>query len=75
MDLNEFITAFAGEFEETDSSVFTPQTKYKDLEEWGSLTALSIITMIDAEIGKTLTGADLRACDTIEQLYNLIQNK
>lgn len=75
MNLNEFIEAFAGEFEDTDPSVFNADTKYKDLEEWGSLTALSIITMVDAEMEKTLTGADLRACETIVQLFNLIQNK
>lgn len=75
MDLNEFVEAFAAEFEETDESVFSPSTEYKALEEWGSLTALSIISMIDAELDKTVTGADLRACTTIEELYNLIQSK
>lgn len=75
MDLNEFVKAFAAEFEETDDSVFSPATEYKALEEWGSLTALSIISMVDAELDKTITGADLRACNTIEDLYKLIETK
>ncbi len=75
MDLNEFVKAFAAEFEETDESVFAPSTEYKAIEEWGSLTALSIISMIDDAMDKTVTGADLRACTTIEELYNLIQTK
>lgn len=75
MDLNSFVEAFAAEFEETDGSVFSPSTVYKELEEWGSLTALSIISMIDAEMDKTITGADLRGCKTIEDLYKLIQSK
>jgi len=75
MKLNEFVKAFTAEFEETDESVFSPATDYKSLEEWGSLTALSIISMIDNEMDKTITGADLRACTTIEELHNLIQTK
>ena len=75
MNLNEFVQAFAGEFEDTDAAIFTPQTQYRTLEEWGSLTALSIITMVDSEMDKVLTGADLRACTTIEELYNLIMAK
>lgn len=75
MDLKEFVEAFAAEFEETDESVFSPYTEYKSLEEWGSLTALSIISMVDAEMDKVITGADLRGCTTIEELYNLIQTK
>ena len=75
MKLNEFVEAFAAEFEETAEESFAPSTEYKSLEEWGSLTALSIISMIDAEMEKTITGADLRACATIEELYNLVQTK
>ena len=75
MTLNEFVKAFSAEFEETEESLFNPSTEYKALDEWGSLTALSIISMVDAEMDKTITGADLRGCSTIEELYNLIQTK
>lgn len=75
MTLNEFIEAFAGEFEDTEMSEFTARTVYKDLDEWDSLTALSIITMVGDEMGKTITGADLRFHDTIEELYNFIMSK
>ena len=49
MDLNEFVAHFAEQFEETDASVFTPETKYHDLEEWSSLIGLSVIAMVDEE--------------------------
>ena len=48
---------------------------YKSLDEWSSLVALSIISMVDEEFDKRLTGADLRSMDTIEDLYNLILTK
>ena len=73
--LNEFVAKFASEFDETPVEKFTPSTVYKVLDEWGSLTALSIISMIDEEFDKFLTGADLRSVSTIEELYGLIQTK
>ena len=75
MKLDEFVQAFAEEFDETPAESFTPATVYKDLDEWGSLTALSIIALAMEGFEKKITGADLRSCNTIEDLYNLIQTK
>ncbi len=73
MTLENFIEKFAEEFDETPASEFQANTDYKDLEEWNSLTALSIIAMVDDAFDKTITGADLRSNNTIEDLYNFIQ--
>ena len=75
MTLDEFVKAFAAEFDETPEIVFKADTKYRELDEWASLTALSIIALAMEGFGKKITGADLRTCETIEELYNLIQNK
>ena len=75
MTLDEFVKAFAAEFDETPEENFKPQTNYKELDEWGSLVALSIISMVDDEMDKRLTGADLRSCSTIEELFNLVESK
>ena len=75
MNLNEFVEAFAGEFDETSIDQFTPTTKFKELEEWGSLTALSIIAVVDELMEKRITGADIRSTDTIEDLFNLANSK
>ena len=75
MSLEEFVKAFAAEFDNTPEESFQASTCYKDLDEWGSLVALSIISMVDDEMDKRLTGADLRKCNTIEELYQLIEAK
>ena len=72
MTLDEFVKAFAAEFDDTPEEQFTPQTNYRELEEWSSLTALSIISMIDDEMDVQITGANLRSCKTIEELYNVV---
>ena len=73
MELKEFVQQFAEQFDETPANEFSPSTDFKELDEWGSLTALSIITMVDAELDKRITGADLRSHKTIEDLYNYIR--
>lgn len=75
MTLDEFVKAFAAEFDETPEETFKPETHYRELDEWGSLVALSIISMVDDEMEKRLTGADLRNCTTIEELFNLVLSK
>ena len=47
MNIKDFVRNFSELFEETDSSVFKPSTKIRDLEEWSSLMALSVIAMAD----------------------------
>ena len=75
MTLDEFLKAFAAEFDDTPEETFKPETNYKELDEWGSLVALSIISMVDDEMDKRLTGADLRSCNTIEELFKLVESK
>ena len=75
MTLDEFVKAFAAEFDDTPESQFTPATKYRELEEWGSLVALSIISMVDDEMDVQITGADLRKAQTVEDLYKLASAK
>jgi len=75
MSLDEFVKAFAAEFDETPEDQFTAETAYKTLDEWGSLVALSIISMVDEQMDKRVTGADIRSCNTIKELYELVESK
>lgn len=75
MTLDDFIEAFAAEFDDTPAEEFKADTKYRQLDEWSSLTALSIISMVDDQFDKNITGADIRSAETIEDLFNLIQTK
>jgi len=75
MELKKFIANFAEQFEETEVSEFKANTVFKNLEEWSSLTALSVIAMVDEEYDKQLKGDDIMKSNTIEDLYNLILNR
>ncbi len=75
MELNDFIRNFAEQFDDTDPEAFNAETSLEDLEEWSSLNALSVISMVDDEYDVTLKGDDIRNSKTIEDLYNLIKSK
>lgn len=73
--LDEFVTLFAEQFDDTDASQFTPNTEFRELDEWSSLISLSIIAMVDEEFEVALKGNDIRQATTIEDLYKIIINK
>lgn len=72
MDIKEFINNFAEQFDDLDVSVLTPETEFKQLEDWNSLVALSVIAMIDEEYDVTIKGDDIRNSKTIEDLFNTV---
>ncbi len=75
MELELFVEKFAEQFDDTPVEEFSAGTVFKELEEWSSLTALSIIAMVDEELEKRITGADIRNSSTIEELYHLAKSK
>lgn len=72
MEINKFIEKFAEIFDETEVSELNPETNFRNLDEWSSLSALGIIAMADEEFGVEISGEELRAINTIEELFEKI---
>ena len=75
MELTEFVKNFASQFEETNIKEFSPKTQYKNLTEWSSIIALSVIAMADEEYNVKLKGDDIRNSSIIEELYNIVKSR
>ncbi len=75
MELKDFITNFADQFDDTDASEITASTEFKNLDEWSSLIALSVIAMVDEEYDVTIKGDDIRNSATVEDLFNAVKAK
>ena len=75
MELNEFIENFANQFDDTEVSEISSTTEFKNLDEWSSLIALSVIAMVDEEYDVALKGDDIRSAQTVEDLYNLVKER
>lgn len=75
MKIKDFVEKFAEQFDDTDPAEITATTEFKSLDEWSSLTALSIIGMVDEEYDITLKGDDIRNAKTVEDLFNTVKSK
>ena len=75
MEINDFIKKFAECLDDTDSNMLAPSTRFRDLDEWSSMTVLAVIAMIDDEYGVPMMGHDIRECETIEDMFEKTKSK
>ncbi len=75
MEIKDFIQNFADQFEDININKISPETSFRDLDEWSSLIALSVLAMIDEEYDVQLKGEEMRNAKTVQQLFDLVQSK
>lgn len=75
MEIKDFVENFAELFDDTDASEIKAETNFRDLDEWSSLIALSVIAMVDEEYDVTLKGDDIKNATTVEDLFNTVMAK
>lgn len=75
MELKDFIENFVAQFDDTDASEIKAETVFKELDEWSSLIALSVISMVDEEYGVTLNANDMLSAVTVDDLFKAVKSK
>ena len=73
MEINEFIEKFADLFEDTDKSEFNSETYFRELDEWSSFMALSVMAMIKCEYDVAISANEMREASTIQELFDTIK--
>ena len=68
--MDKFLELIAEIFENTPKDDISLDSKFKLFDEWDSLIALSLIAMFDTEYNVKLSGDQIRAANTLEDLYN-----
>ncbi len=71
--LEDFIALVAEQFDNAEN--IEASTEFRNLDEYSSLTALSLIAMIDEEFEVTIKGDDLKKVATVEELYNMVRSR
>jgi acyl carrier protein len=71
ISVNEFIEKIKEALEISEDNI-TPDTGIRDFPNWSSMNALILIAMFETEFDTTLTGNDLRNCNTVSDLYSLL---
>jgi acyl carrier protein len=70
----KFIELFKEVLEVEDQEV-NLSDKFRDFDNWDSLTNLSLVAMIDDEFGVHIQHSDFKNLETIEDLINTIKAK
>ncbi|MCB6994847.1 acyl carrier protein [Alistipes communis] len=74
MSMKEFIAKFAEALELEDISVVNENTTFRDLDEWNSLSFLSVIAMLDEEYGIQIENAQFRELKTLGDIASYIES-
>lgn len=72
MELEKFVENFADQFDDTEREMFSPECRFRDLEEWSSFLALAIMAMIKSEYDVAITAEEMRNANTIQELYDTV---
>lgn len=73
MDIQNFIEKFAEMLEIEDVDSLTPETEFRDLDEWSSISVMELIALADETYGKQIGDVHIKPCRTIQDLYNLMK--
>ena len=74
MEIKEFIENCANQFDDTDVSVFSAETRFRELDEWSSLLALSVLAMVDEEYDVQLKADQMRKANTVQELFDIVKS-
>ena len=67
MELKEKM-ALIEEVLDVEEGSLTPETLLSDIDEWDSIAALSLIVMLDENFEKTVSGAEIKAMESVKDI-------
>lgn len=69
---NEEKIALLEDMLELDGNTLTPETELAAIDEYDSMAKLSLIVLMDEECGKKLTGEQIRAFKTVQNVIDFM---
>lgn len=58
---------------DTEEGTLSAETILEELDEWDSISALSLIVMLDEHFNKTITGAEIKALNTVGDIVSYME--
>ena len=74
VDVNQFIQNFADQFDDEPEGL-TLETRFRDIDEWSSLIALSEMAMCDEEYEVIISANEMENANSIADLYNIVNER
>jgi acyl carrier protein len=73
--IDQFIQKLERELDVTDPGTLKPELNYRNIPNWSSMYALIIVALCETEYDVAVTGEDLRKCNTVQDLYNVVVSR
>ncbi len=67
MELKEKM-ALIEEVLDVEEGSLSPETLLSDVDEWDSISALSLIVMLDENFDRTISGAQIKALESVKDI-------
>ena len=71
VDITQFIKNFADQFDD-DPEGLTLESRFRDIEGWSSIIALSEMAMCDEEYNVILSANEMETANCIADIYNIV---
>lgn len=75
MNESQFIKDFELLFDEVEEGTINMDTIFRDIDEWSSLIALTLIAMVDENYDIKLSGDDIRESITVGDVFFKLEAK
>ncbi len=75
MKIEDFILKIENEFEDLTPGKLKPESRFRELFDWNSVNALTMIALVDSEYDVMLVADDFQKSKTIQDLYNIVVTK
>jgi acyl carrier protein len=72
MEEEKFLEQFIAQFDDEPTGV-TMDTDFRDIDDWDSLTALGVISMIDDEYNVKVSGEELKSSKSVRDVFNIVK--
>lgn len=74
VDVKQFIQNFADQFDDAPEGL-TLETRFRDIDEWTSIIALSEMAMCDEEYEVIISANEMENANSIADLYNIVNER
>jgi len=75
MNIEDFIKNIENEFDDMTPGKLKPESIYREMFDWNSVNALTMIAMVDCEYDVRLGVDDFLNSKTIQDLFNVVVAK
>ncbi len=74
IDEKQFLQNFADQFDDEPEGL-TLETKFRDIEGWASIVALSVMAMCDEEYNVILSANEMENANCIADIFKIVNDR